>query len=51
MFWRCAVLWRIAAELARQRMDAEALKDLEDAQKAFIQAVESKETADHGGSR
>ena len=38
------VLEELAAELACQRMDAEALKDLEDAQKAFIQAVESGET-------
>ena len=38
------VLEVLAAELACQRMDAEALKDLEDAQKAFIQAVESGET-------
>ena len=37
-------LEELAAELACQRMDAEALKDLEDAQKAFIQAVESGET-------
>ena len=37
-------LEELAAELAFQRMDAEALKDLEDAQKAFIQAVESGET-------
>ncbi len=35
-------LEELAAELACQRMDAEALKDLEDAQKAFIQAVESE---------
>lgn len=37
-------LEELAAELACQRMDAEALKDLEDAQKAFIQAVKSGET-------
>ena len=37
-------LEELAAELACQRMDAEALRDLEDAQKAFIQAVESGET-------
>ena len=37
-------LEELAAELACQRMDAEALKDLEDAQKAFIQAAESGET-------
>ena len=37
-------LEELAAELACQRMDEEALKDLEDAQKAFVKAVESGET-------